>query len=220
MMRRWKRHRLLAGLICTGIALMAPAQQNAPEPPAAPAPGFGIHEETFVVKLLSPLSTRTARAGDSFTASVQTPAKYLNAIVEGHVTSLRKPENGFKAGKPEIQMAFDSITWSGLTEPISAELHDVSNSQGVKSVDDEGHVIGHTSAKKRLAGAAGGAGMGALVGTLRGGLAGGIIGAVAGGVAGYLITAKLTSTGENIEFKPGSLFTLQVSDAKPRRARP
>jgi hypothetical protein len=180
---------------------------------------FGIHNAIFTIRLLSPISTKTARAGDTFTAQVETPTNFENGIIEGRVVSLKKPPGGFGAGKAEVQLEFDTLSVEGRTESITADLRDVANSTGVKSVDDEGHVIGRSSGRKRLAGAAGGAAAGALIGVLRGGTAGGILGAAAGGLVGYLITAKLTAESSAIEFRPGSVFTLTVSDGKSRRAQ-
>lgn len=192
------------------IVLPAWTQQNVADP------AFGIHDQVFTVRLLSPISTKTARVGDTFTAIVLTPEQFENGVLEGRVASLKKPQNGFGQNKSEVQLEFDSLTWSGRTQLITADLRDVANSQGAKGVDDEGHVIGHSSNKKRIAGAAGGAGVGALIGMRAGGVVGGIVGAASGALAGYLITARVTSTSSDIEFRPGSVFTLQVSDARRR----
>ncbi len=203
--------RLSIVIATTCVVLPIWAQQI----PAGPA--FGIHNETFTVRLLSPISTKTANVGDTFTAVVLSPEGFASGIVEGRVANLKRPHKGFGDGKSEVQLEFDTLSWSGRTERISAELRDVTNSLGVKNVDDEGRVIAHSSNKKRMAGAAGGAGVGALIGVMHGGLEGGIVGAATGGLAGYFITAKLTSTSSDIEFRPGSVFTLQVSDLTSRR---
>jgi hypothetical protein len=165
----------------------------------------------FVVKLLSPISTKTSQQSDTFTTSVEMPPEYTGAVFEGKITKLKKPKKGVGQGKPEIVFHFESITFQGRTTPVTADVTDVSNSKGVQSVDEEGQVIAKTSNKKRAAAAAAGAGLGALVGGLRGGTSGAAIGAAAGAGAGLIIGMTMTTTGSDMEFLPGSRFTLNVS---------
>jgi hypothetical protein len=191
------------------IAILAgPAGAQAPN-----AAAFGLHKAPFVVKLLSPLSTKNAQENYTFTASVQEPAQYQGAIMEGRVTKVKKPRKGTGKGSAELQFHFETLTFNGLTEKIEADLTDVKNSTGIKGVDDEGHAIGRTSKKKRVAATAGGAALGALIGGLRGGGAGAAIGAAAGAAAGLAIGLKMTTAASDIDFMPGSLLTLSVSDA-------
>ena len=196
--------------ICLGIGLAQNQPQN-------PPPGLGLHDNAFVVKLLSPLSTKTAVEGDVFTASVEEPKQFLGAVMEGRITKLKKPEKGVGKGKAEIQFQFETITFNGQTVAVKAELKDVKNSQGQSKVDEEGHVIGVSSNKKRLLSAVLGAGTGALLGAAAGGGRGAAIGAAAGAAAGLVVGLKMTTAASDIEFKPGSLFTLSVSDAGNKR---
>jgi hypothetical protein len=201
-------NRLLTGVICASV-LQAQVRPQGPE--------FGFHGVRFVVKLLSPLSTRTAREGDTFTGSVETPSQYQGALVEGKITKLKKPRKGKGTGKPEIQFQFDTFTYNNRTGRIAANLVDVANSQGVRNVDEEGRVVGKTSNKKRVGAVAAGAAAGALIGVLTGGGAGAAVGAAAGAAAGLVIGVKMTTTGSDIEFRPGSRFTLTVSDATNKK---
>lgn len=130
------------------------------------------------------------------------------------MTKVKRPEKGVGKGQAELHFQFESLTLGNRTEKIAADLREIENSQGVKGVDDEGHVIGKTSNKKRIGSMAGGAALGALIGGLKGGAAGAAIGAAAGAAAGLVVGLSLTTTGSQIELQPGSLLTLTVSDAK------
>jgi hypothetical protein len=202
---------LLMLMFCVAVCRgQAPANNQ-------PGASFHLHNQEFVVKLLSPLSTKTSKPGDAFTASVQSPAQFQGGIMEGRITSLKKAEKGVGKGKTEILFEFNTLTFSGQTAHVAADLHDISNSKGVKDVDEEGRVIGKSSNKKRFLSTALGAGGGALIGGLTGGATGAVIGGVAGGAAGLAIGLTMTSTASDIELQPGSLFTLTVSDAQNKR---
>jgi hypothetical protein len=174
---------------------------------------LGLQHSTFVVKLLSPISTKTSSEGDMFTAVVEEPTQYKDAVVEGKITKLKKPKKGVGKGKSEIAFQFESLTFNGKTVPVDVELKEVANSKGVKAVDEEGQVVGKTSNKKRIATAAAGAGIGALVGALAGGAKGAAAGSAIGLGAGIAIGLTMTTTGSDLEFLPGSTFTLDVSDS-------
>jgi outer membrane lipoprotein SlyB len=170
----------------------------------------GPKNEKFVLKLTSPISTATSKAGDQFTAVVLEPAEYVNAIVEGHVRKV-EPAQNMEKPKAHILFDFDTLTVGDVTYKIEADMQEVTNSKGVAKVDEEGQVIAKGNGGKRAAGAFGGAGFGALAGGLLGGGTGALIGAAAGGLAGYLITVDVTSSSKNIEFYPGTQFTVQVN---------
>lgn len=165
-------------------------------------------------RLLAPISTKTSNAQDRFTATVDSPQQYQGAILEGRVTSVNAPSRGIGKGKPAIGFQFETITVGGVTSKIAADLTDVSNSRGVKGVDEEGRAIGKTSNKKRVLAGMGGAGLGALVGGLTHGAAGAIGGAVIGGAAGIAIGLTMTTAGEDIEFFPGSVMILSLTSIK------
>jgi hypothetical protein len=165
----------------------------------------------MVAKLLAPISTKTSSVGDRFTAEVQDPEQFSGAILEGRITKLKAPARGLGKGKPAISFQFDTITFKGETNPVSADLTAVSNSKGVKDVDEEGEVVGKTSNAKRAKFAALGALAGAALGAAAGGGTGAAEGAALGAGAGLLIAVSMTAAGSDVEFYPGSLFTLQVS---------
>lgn len=179
------------------------------------SPALGLKEAEFTVKLLSPISTKTSQKGDTFSAQVISPVQYQNGVVEGKITNVKKAKKG--GGKSEILFAFHSLTIGTLTYPVVADLKGVTNSQGVKEVDEEGRAIGRTSNRKKAASAAAGAAIGALIGGLAGGSKGAAIGAAAGAGAGLLFAVTLTTSGSEMEFAPGSLFALLVSDREATR---
>jgi len=111
---------------------------------------------------------------------------------------------------------FDSLSFGGRTLSVAAVLEDVSNSKGVKNVDEEGRVIGKTSNKKRVGSVIGGALTGALIGAMSAGGVGAAVGAGAGAGAGLAVGLTMTTTGSQIEFRPGSIFTLKISDSRAK----
>ncbi|MGH9856062.1 MAG: hypothetical protein ACREBD_40010, partial [Blastocatellia bacterium] len=59
------------------------------------------------IRLSSQISTKTNREGDKFTAVVLNPSDYAEAIIEGHIATLK--QSGKATGKTELALAFDSI---------------------------------------------------------------------------------------------------------------
>jgi hypothetical protein len=163
----------------------------------------------MTVRLMSPISTKTSQRGDRFPVQVITPELYKNAVIEGHINTIKKPK---KRDKAEVSFAFETMTLGGATFNVQADLKEVANSQGVKDVDEEGRAIGKTSKKKAVESALIGSALGALVGGAVGGGKGAATGAGAGAAAGLLIGITFTTSGSDMEFAPGSRFTLLVSD--------
>jgi hypothetical protein len=181
-------------------------------PALAQVQPLGLKHATFVVKLTAPISTNTSSPGDTFAALVEAPSEYQGAVFVGRITKLKKPKKGVGKGKAEISFQFEALTARGNTYPVTADLTDVANSKGVRSVDEEGQVVGRTSNKKRVGAAAAGAGLGVLIGALAGGAKGAATGGAVGLAAGIAVGLKMTTTGSQLEFLPGSHFTLDVSD--------
>lgn len=188
----------------TSVAMMA---QN--KPPQQPPPRLGFKNVEMSVRLMSPISTKTSRAGEKFTAQVLTPDAYHDAFIEGRIASIKTAKN---RGKAEISFQFETLTFKGVTHPIQADLKEVTNSKGVKRVDEEGFAIGTTSKKKALESALIGSAIGGIIGGALGGGKGAALGAGAGAGAGLLFAIKFTTSGSQIEFAPGSTFVLDVSD--------
>jgi hypothetical protein len=201
-------------IICSVILLAQMAAAQAPTPTPATEPPASLHNLILTVRLLSPLSTRTARQDDVFTASVDEPKELIGAVVLGRISKIKRPKKG--TDKAELYFQFESFTLNNQTRAIHAELTGVKNSQGKEKVDEEGHVIGVASHKKKVMGALLGGVAGGIIGASKAGIPGASAGAVLGAAAGWLVAMKTTTAGSDIEFKPGSLFTLSVSDANNR----
>ena len=201
------------GLLAIAMIVGAAVAQTGGENPRSP---LGLHNATFVVKLLSPLSTRTAQPGYAFTALVEQPSQFQGAVIEGRIKTLKRAKKGVGKGKAEIEFQFDRLTFQGQTSAVQANLTNVENSQGVRKVDEEGRAIGVSSNKKRVLSIVAGSTVGAVIGGVTGGPAGAITGGAAGAALGLAIGLRMTTTGSDIEFKPGSIFTLSVSDASRR----
>jgi hypothetical protein len=169
-----------------------------------------LKDGTMVVNLQSPIGTESSKEGDTFTASVIEPAKYAGAIVEGKIQKVNPAVAGSN-DKAKFVFAFTSITMpDNDTYKMSAELKEVTNAKGVAKVDDEGQVIGRGNGAKRALMAGGGAGAGALVGGMFGGSLGALAGGAIGGAAGYLVSLEVTAGGQNVNFSPGTHFSLEV----------
>jgi hypothetical protein len=205
----------MKSLFFTIVVVAAPlCAQTSPEPDARP---LGLQSVGFIAKLLSPISTKTSNQGDMFTAIVEEPSQYQGAVLEGKITKLKKPRKGTRKGKAEIAFEFDTLTFNSKSSAVTADLKGVQNSKGVRSVDEEGRVIGRTSNKKRaLATLAGGA-LGASIGALAGGAQGAATGGAIGLAAGLALGLTMTTAGSDLEFLPGSRFTLNVSDRARHR---
>ncbi len=202
-------------LLLTGVLaanMFAQASQS--------GPAFGLKDQQFDIRLLSPINSATAKEGDSFTAAVDGPPAWQGGVVTGRITKIQRPQRGMGKGSAQVMFVFDTLTFNGRTARISAVLKDVSNSKGVKNVDEEGRVIGKSSNKKRVEGALGGAALGALLGGLRGGAGGAAAGGMIGAGAGLVAAITLTATGTAIEFQPGSHFAIEVSDARSDQRQP
>ena len=161
------------------------------------------------VRLLSPISTKTSQKGDRFSAQVLKPNGFANAVIEGHINSVKRAA---KRDKAEISFAFETITFHGVAYLIRADLKDVANSSGVKNVDEEGRAIGKSSKKKAVESAAVASAVGGILGGVLAGGRGAAIGSTAGAAAGLLFAIKFTTSGSDMEFAPGSQFVLDVSD--------
>lgn len=179
------------------------------------------NNQTFEVELLKPVSTQTSKKGDPVNAIVRTPAQFEGSEMTGVISRMKVPKKGFSGGRAELVFGFNTLHFNGQAIPVHASLVEVTNSKGVKGVDEEGRVIGKSSSSKRAKGALGGAMAGALLGAvLQGGASGAFAGAAAGAAAGFIVASTMTAKGENIDFQKGSHFTLDVRQSGAPVAEP
>ncbi|HKP87641.1 MAG TPA: hypothetical protein VJZ26_16190 [Blastocatellia bacterium] len=133
------------------------------------------------VRLNNDISSKDARIGDRFTATVVNPARYDGARVNGHVRSIRK--SGRVQGRTTMVLAFDSIELSeGRTGPMRGEVIRIYDSGG--KVDEEGRVESGSRGKQTLKRGGIGAAAGAIIGGIAGGGKGAAIGLILGGAGG------------------------------------
>lgn len=196
-----------------------PIDQNKPPvnntnngPGDEPGTGIVIPRDTILlVELLNELSTEISQQGDPFQARVVTPQQYAGAILEGHITQLKRP--GKAKGTAQLQLSFEQIKFpTGQVAKISGQVIEVipnGGTQGVDKVDSEGGVQGQTSTKRDAGKIGGAAGIGAVIGAIFGGGSGAAIGAGIG--AGVGTAGVLTSRGKEIRLTQGQQLKVRTA---------
>jgi hypothetical protein len=176
------------------------SKQSALPPDSEPAPA----PDTMVARLLNPIRTSTSSEGDQFQAKLEN-GPYRGQILTGAIKKLSKSKK-----KAELELELTKL--NGEPIPMKLELASISNSQGVKGVDDENNRIEGQSSKRKIAivtaiGTGVGVGFGKLVGK-----SGNAAAIGAGGGGAYLLSVKLSSRSKDIELNPGSQLTLRASE--------
>jgi hypothetical protein len=176
-------------------------------PPGASVPGsatvvdqVGAGTELHAA-LDTPLSTRTSKSGDRFTATISDPLRADNgavvipagARIEGEVAEAEEGKTvAALRGKGKLNLRFrDVVLPSGQTLPLTATLVSVHDTSGknLKKADDESQVQSGTQSRDAARDAGIGAGTGRAGGVVFGGPIKGLaIGALAGG--GYVLATK------------------------------
>ncbi|HWS98906.1 MAG TPA: hypothetical protein VN256_01445 [Pyrinomonadaceae bacterium] len=163
------------------------------------------------VELLTNLSTDATQKGDRFEARVVGPPEYQGAMIEGHVSRVKRA--GKVKGNSELQLTFDKISTNGRWTEFRAqvvEIEDTGRSEGVGEVDEEGGVKGRDRTKDDIAKVGAGAGVGAIIGAIFGGGKGAAIGAVLGGAVGT--GGVLTSRGKDIRLEHGQYLRIRTAN--------
>src|ERR1044071_7192537 len=162
------------------------------------------------VELLTNLSTDATQRGDRFEARVVEPIDYQGAMLEGHVTRVKRP--GKIKGNAELQLTFDKISlnnrWTDFRAQV-VEVVDSGSGDGVGDVDEEGGVKGKDKTKDDVAKVGATAGVGAIMGAIFGGGKGAAIGAAIGGAVGT--GGVLTSRGKDIQLNHGQHLRIRTS---------
>ena len=173
---------------------------NASPSVARPATSGGEIEagREFRATLDTPLSSKTSRAGDRFTATVVQPVQGANGIVipagsrvEGEVSEDEEGKSlPAMKGRGKLNLRFrDIVLPTGQTVPMVATLISVNNTNGkrMQSADNEGQIESGASAKNVARNAGIGAGVGTGGGVVFGSpLKGMAVGGLAGG--GYVLS--------------------------------
>jgi hypothetical protein len=165
------------------------------------------------IRLNTPISTKTNRVGDRFTAVVVSPAAYQGATIDGHISTLE--QSGRVSGRTEMSFAFDTITLvDGRQGPLNAELDRIIESESVKSVDEEGRVQTGSRTKDSQVRGGVGAAAGAVIGGIAGGVKGAILGAIIGGAAG--VGTVYVEGNKELVLEPGTEMVIRTLRSNPR----
>ena len=164
------------------------------------------------VQMNGTLSSRTARVGDKFTATVTIPV-YVNGrtvipagtIVEGRVTQVTPAKRMSRSGT--IGIDFDDLVFpngsrAGLVGSLTSD-----DPETRRRIDDESRVSGQSN-KRPAVFIGGGGAIGAVLGGIAGGGKGAVLGGVAGAGAG--VATILLSKGEEARVPSGTPFGVQI----------
>jgi hypothetical protein len=162
------------------------------------------------------LSSKTARVGDTFTATVTEEVRSTTGVLviptgstlTGRVNSVQAARNQGKPGT--IDVSFTSLrTPNGTRRVINGTLTDLD--EGNARTDSEGTTSGKKMNNRKLifigGGGAGGAVLGAAIGGGKGALIGGLLGAGAG-----FLGDRLTK-GSEAEVKSGTEFGVYLNQS-------
>jgi len=199
-------------------------------------PGFELLADGFItvpigtvipLKMETRLSSRTAKVGDLFSATVirdveldrgGTPSlddHYRQLVipagskVEGHVRDVERAERMSKFGV--IAVAFDRLIFRNNTSVrIEGTLTSIERASQVDStgVVEDDRIEGSSRARRAIVFIGTGAGVGAVIGAITNGGKGAAVGAGVGGVAGTL--GALLVKGEEAEIRIGDEFAMRV----------
>ena len=183
---------------------------------AKPAPRlFSVPTGTrFRARINQTISSKTAKIGDTFTATVTEPVYSSNGVLvvpqgttlTGRVDSVVAARKGGKPGTTDD--SFRRLqTPNGTSRVINGTLTDLV-SDDAKS-DNEGTASGDRMKHRKLIFIGGGAGGGAILGAAIGGGKGALIGGLLGAGGGFL-GEKLTK-GEDAEVRSGTEFGVYLN---------
>ena len=127
-----------------------------------------LNDSIFRIRLDTQISTKTNVVGDRFTAFVIEPKEFENAVIEGHVSDIKRA--GKLTGQTQLSLDFDAIILKdGTNLPFHAQVEKVYATEKVKTVDEEGNVQTGSTTKDTTIRGAGGAAIGAIIGGIAGG---------------------------------------------------
>jgi hypothetical protein len=187
---------------------------NVPRGTSGVVPAGVLDGTVLVATLNEALSTRQAAAEDRFTMTVQSPAQYAGAVVEGHLTEVAR--SGRITGRADMRFDFDTIRLNNTNRTDVFE----GNIQGVRAangdairIDAEGQVQDDASQTDRTVLSSGiGAGIGAIIGAIGGGGRAAAIGAAIGAGAG---AGSVYITGRNdLDLAAGTEFTVRTMNGQ------
>ena len=177
---------LVMTILCLGLPLDVVGQRRRPvrrtvrrTTTVAPLVPTGTD---LKVRINDTLSSKTARVGDRFTATVIDPARFSEGRLTGHISSIQK--SGKIKGRTTMNLAFDSIE---LPDNRHGTLHGYVTrvyGEGAGRADNEGGVESGSRTKQTVKRGGIAAVTGAIIGGIAGGGKGAAIGLIVGGAAG------------------------------------
>jgi hypothetical protein len=210
----------VALLVGAGHLLSCNAQAQDSRPryssPQSAERAWTLPSDTVVsVQMNTTLSSRTARVGDKFIATVTVPV-YANgqtvipagSIVEGRVTQVTPAKRMNRSGT--IGIDFDDIVFpNGSRVGLVGSLTSA-DPETRRHIDDESRVSGRGNNRPAVFIGGGGA-IGAVLGGIAGGGKGAVLGGVAGAGAG--VAGVLLAKGEEAQVPAGTPFGVQLKQS-------
>lgn len=212
------KHLTLIMSIALLISSIANAQDTRPRYSSSQYPErtWTLPSDTVIsVQMNSTLSSRNARVGDKFIATVTVPV-YVDgqtvipagSIVEGRVTQVTPAKRMNRSGT--IGIDFDDIVFpNGARVGLIGSLTSA-DPETRRRIDDESHVSGGSN-KNPAVFIGGGGAIGAVLGGIAGGGKGAVLGGAAGAGAG--VAAVLLSKGEEAQVPIGTPFGVQLKQS-------
>ena len=163
----------------------------------------------------STLTSKTAKVGDTFTATITEPVYSTGGVIVvpggstvlGRVVVVRPAANKGRPG--EIDAKFTEIRLpNGSKRLINGSLSEL---PGSTSVDNEGTASGKTMKNRKLIFIGGGGAGGAIIGAAVGGGKGALIGGIIGAGGGYL--GERLTKGPEAEVRSGTEFGVYLNQA-------
>ncbi|CAN5751910.1 hypothetical protein BH18ACI4_BH18ACI4_24570 [soil metagenome] len=173
---------IIGTLLSSGIFVSAQTQPKIKRSTRRPATRLVPVGTNLRIRLEDTLSSKNSRVGDRFTATVTDPARFDEATVTGHVSSIQK--SGKVKGRTSMNLAFNSIQ---LRDGRKGTLHGyVTQVYGDNAgrADSEGGVESGSRGNQTLKRSGIGAAGGAIIGAIAGGGKGAGIGLLIGGAGG------------------------------------
>lgn len=183
---------------------------NYPTPKPRRTGDFIVPSGTIITGILeNMITTKASMDNDRFKMTVQQPAEFRGAVIDGYITGINR--SGRVSGNSKLTLNFEKITLrNGKTYEFAGFLQSITDANGkVIKIDTEGTAKGDSQTKETAKRAGIGAGAGAIIGAILGGGKGAAIGAVIGG-AGGAGTVAVQGKGD-LELPKGSTVTVTAS---------
>jgi outer membrane protein OmpA-like peptidoglycan-associated protein len=165
---------------------------------------LAVAQDSFTVKLMTPLSAASNRKGDPVQATVMAPAAFQGDTVQGQIT-----ETKTSRGQSIVQFTLVSLRHQGVSVPVASTVTSISNSQGQPGMDEQSRPFAasnpspaESQAKQRV---------GSRLGGMLGGNAGGALSDASNTPSAPPIpNIRIVSQGPGIELAAGATIGLSI----------